>query len=140
MARIKLELPENYLFKCEIPVRITDINYGGHLGNDAMLSIIHEARLQFLNHFNFTELDVGGCSIIMADVAIVYKAEVFYGMKLLVEIAVTDIAGRSCDVVYKLSDSSTHKEVARAKTGIVFFDYQARKTCEMPEGFKKIVV
>ena len=48
MARIKIELPDNFPFTTSIPVRITDINYGGHVGNDTVLSIIHEARMQFL--------------------------------------------------------------------------------------------
>jgi acyl-CoA thioesterase FadM len=43
MARIKIELPQSFSFTCRIPVRITDINYGGHAGNDTVLSIIHEA-------------------------------------------------------------------------------------------------
>ena len=37
MPRIKLELHEILIYSTEIPVRITDINYGGHLGNDSIL-------------------------------------------------------------------------------------------------------
>ena len=40
MARIKLDMPDNYIFSTELPVRISDINYGGHLSNDAMLSML----------------------------------------------------------------------------------------------------
>jgi len=46
MARIKIEIPDKFIYKTEIPIRITDINYGGHLGNDSLLSIIHEARVR----------------------------------------------------------------------------------------------
>ena len=88
MARVKIELPREFIFKTEIPIRINDINYGGHLGNDAVLSIAHEARLRFLKQHNFTELDAGGAGIIMVDAAIQYKAEGFYGDIITVEIAV----------------------------------------------------
>ena len=45
MGRVKIKFPaENPLFITTIHVRIGDINYGGHVGNDAILSIIHEAR------------------------------------------------------------------------------------------------
>ncbi|MCU0364969.1 MAG: hypothetical protein MUE93_04775 [Ignavibacteriaceae bacterium] len=40
MPRIKIETPDKFIFSTEIPIRITDINYGGHLGNDSLLSII----------------------------------------------------------------------------------------------------
>jgi len=46
MARIKIDIPSLQLTEIHIPVRITDINYGNHVGNDAFVSIIHEARMQ----------------------------------------------------------------------------------------------
>jgi len=30
---------------------VADINYGGHLGNDKVLSFIHEARLRYVRKF-----------------------------------------------------------------------------------------
>ncbi len=137
MARVKLNLPDKFVFTTQIPVRITDINYGGHLGNDALLSIIHEARLQFLTYYGYSEIDIEGRSIIMADVAIVYKAEVFYGDTLQVDIAVTDLQNMGCDLIYRVTNAAKGTEVARVKTGIVFFDYDARKPVAMPDGFRK---
>ena len=64
MARIKLHMPETYLFSTNIDVRITDLNYGNHLANDSLLSIIHEARVRFLNHFGYTELDIEGIGLV----------------------------------------------------------------------------
>ena len=40
MNRVSLHLPENFSFSTEIPIRITDVNYGGHVGNDSILSIL----------------------------------------------------------------------------------------------------
>jgi acyl-CoA thioester hydrolase len=137
MSRIKIEVPEKFIYKTEIPIRITDINYGGHLGNDSMLSIIHEARVRFLNHIGYSESNVEGVGIIMVDSAIQYKSEGFYGDELLIEIAVNDFTGIGCDFVYRLSNKKTAEEIALAKTGIVFFDYEKRKTAPVPGEFKK---
>ena len=79
MGRIKIEIPDNFFFTTQIPVRISDINYGNHLGNDAVLSLVHEARVRFLKEFGYTELDIEGAGIMMADVAIVYKSQGYYG-------------------------------------------------------------
>ena len=65
MPRIKIKLPEKFIFRTEIPIRITDINYGGHLGNDSLLSIIHEARVRFLKSLGYSESNVEGVGIIM---------------------------------------------------------------------------
>src|SRR5690606_23123155 len=90
MPRIKLELPEHFSFHTTIPIRITDINYGGHAGNDSMLSIIHEARMQFLQQQGYDETNFAGVGLIMSDVAIEFKKELFYGDA--VHIAVTATA------------------------------------------------
>ncbi len=75
MARVKVSLPESFGFAVAIPVRITDLNYGAHLGNDALLSLLHEARVQFLAHLGMAEFDPDTrLGFIMVDVAIEYKA------------------------------------------------------------------
>jgi acyl-CoA thioester hydrolase len=47
MARVAIDLPEQFPFSAGIAVRISDINYGGHIGYDAIISLIHEARMRF---------------------------------------------------------------------------------------------
>lgn len=138
MARLKLEISGPLEFSTEIGVRITDMNYGGHLGNDALLSLIHEARVRFLKHHGFTEADIGGAGIIMSDVAIVYKAECFYGDVLRFDVGVRDIGRSGCDVVYRIYNKEKGNEVAVAKTGIVFFDYGSRTIVGVPDAFAAI--
>ncbi len=137
MARVQIELPETFPFTTEIPIRISDVNYGGHLGNDAVLSLVHEARVRLFASHGWTELDVGGPGVIMTDAAVVYRAEGRWGMTLRVDVAVADLRSRGCDLVYRLSDQGTGEEVARAKTGLVFFDYAARRVVQVPEGFRR---
>jgi acyl-CoA thioesterase FadM len=141
MAKVEIELPEAWLFATEIPVRISDVNYGGHLGNDAVLSIVHEARVRFFAAHGWRELEVGtgGPGIVMVDAAVVYRAEGSWGMALRVEVAAADLRTRGCDLLYRLSDAATGKEIARAKTGIVFFDYAARRVVHVPEPFRQAV-
>ncbi len=137
MARVKINLPRAFPFSTEIPIRISDINYGGHLGHDSILPIVHEARLKFLASIGYSELDIEGLSYIMADAAIVYIAQAFHGQTLVIEIGVQDFTKKGCDFVYRLSDEETGAEVARVKTGMVFFDYRREKLVEVPQGFRE---
>ena len=139
MPKVKIDIPEKFIFKTEIPIRISDINYGGHLGNDAVLSIAHEARLRFLLHHNFTELDIDGAGMIMVDAAVQYKSEGRYGDVLTVEVAVNDFTSIGCDIVYKMSNNKTGKIVAIVKTGIVFYDYENKKVNPVPGKFKDLL-
>ena len=134
MSRIQVNFPEKHIFSTEIKVRITDINYGGHLGNDSMLALLHEARVRYLKHFGYSEMDVEGTGIIMADVAIQFKTEAFYAERLTIAIAVGDFSRVSFDIYYKVSSGS--RDVAIAKTGIVFFNYEKKKVAAVPEKFR----
>ncbi|MEI6946048.1 thioesterase family protein [Paraflavisolibacter sp. H34] len=132
MARIKVSVPEQFPFSAILPVRITDMNYGGHLGNDAVLSLMHEARVQFLKHFQLAELDFAGVSLIMNDVAIEYKSEVFYGDTLKVYVAANDFSRIGFDLCYKLVKNEEETLVALGKTGMVCFNYETRKIAVVP--------
>ncbi|MGB7918451.1 MAG: thioesterase family protein [Desulfobacterales bacterium] len=135
MARIELNLPEMFSFSTDVRVRISDINYGNHLGNDAVLSLIHEARLQFLQSRGFSELDIDGCGLILTDAVILYKSQGFHGDLLTIFAAVDDFNKYGCDFFYKVIRKNGGKEVARAKTGIVFFDYNRQKMVPVPAAF-----
>ncbi len=138
MARIRIDLPSKYTFSTEISVRISDINYGGHLGHETFLSLCHEARVRLLAKHDFSEIDIDGAGLIMADVGVVYKSECFYGDVVKVSIGVGDHGKRSFEFTYLLENKKTSTEIARAKTGLVFFDYKNRKTVSMPKTFKNV--
>jgi acyl-CoA thioesterase FadM len=66
----------------------------------------------------------------------VYKAESFLGDVLIIEIAATDFNKYGFDLVYRLTNKATGKDVAHGKTGIVCFDYTKRKLVPVPERVK----
>ena len=132
MARIRIELPGTFKFSANIPVRITDLNYGGHVGNDTILSIIHESRAQFLKSYDYSEKDLAGTGLIMSDVVINFKNELFYGDAVNVSIAVINISRASFDMVYLLKKNE-NTIIAEAKTGMVCFDYKTKKVVSIPE-------
>jgi len=144
MARIKIDMPDKFSFSTKIPIRITDINFGGHVGNDTILSIVHEARAKFFTHCGYTELDFGGVGTIMSDVAIEYKDQIYYGDEIFASIAVGEITKVAFDLFYKLEKKTVdgkHSTVALAKTWMVCYDYDKKKVAEIPEvAIKKITI
>lgn len=136
MPRARLDLPERFHFTTEIAIRVSDINYGGHLGNDAVLALAQEARMRFLKSHGWTEQDVAGSGIIMTDAVVVYRSEAFYGDVLTIDVAVADLQQLGCDFLFRIANKGTGQEVARVKTGIVFFDYAARRPVSMPDQFR----
>jgi acyl-CoA thioesterase FadM len=141
MARIKIDLPTRSLTRLTLPVRITDVNYGNHLGNDALVGLLHEARVCWLKQLGYTELNIEGKSIIMSDLAVQYKNEAFYGQELDIEILSGETTSAGFELFYEvtLTENNETKPIARAKTGLVFFDYADKKITTIPHAFKKIL-
>lgn len=142
MARVKIETQESYSFSCTIPVRITDINYGGHVGNDTILSIIHEARMQYFNQLGYSEMNVEGTGLIMADACIEFKQELFYGDTVKASIQPAAYSKIGFELFYKLEKTVLDKTilVALAKTGMICYDYEKKKISNLPEAAKKKLI
>lgn len=134
MQRLKLQLPDSLSFSTLIAVRITDINYGGHLGNDTVLTLLHEARMQYLHHYGYSELNLAGIGMIMADAAIEYKQEVKYGDVLKVYVAATDFDKLGFDFYYKamIVKDGVETLAVKAKTGMICYDYAVGKKVVVP--------
>ncbi len=134
MERVKINIPETFKFSTIIPIRITDINYGGHVGNDSFLSLIQEARLQFFKHYGYTETDFEGLGVIMIDAALEYKSELFYGDSVEISVAINGLSRVGFDLLYLVEkiNESGKQIAAKAKTGILCFDYNARKVAPVP--------
>ena len=134
MARIRIDPPQQFSFSTLIPVRITDLNYGGHVGNDTILSILHEARVQFLRLHGYEELNMEGVGLIMSDVGIEFKSEVFYGDTITAHVTASDFTSVAFDMYYKLEKKVADRVmiVAIAKTGMVCYDYSRKKIVPVP--------
>jgi acyl-CoA thioester hydrolase len=141
MARIKIDIPEKTIGTFIIPVRIADINYGNHVGNDAFVSIIHEARMQWLKQYDYTELKIEGIGLIMSDLVIEFKSESFYGDVVEVKLGAGEISRVGFELYYRLFAKRNDVNVllANAKTGMVCYDYDAKKVAAIPEKFKVIL-
>ncbi|HAF53931.1 MAG TPA: thioesterase [Thauera sp.] len=136
MPRIRIDLPDRFPFSTTIPLLISHINYGNHLDNAQLLGIVSEARLRLLKSLGYTELDIEGVGIIVADAALQYRSEAFHGESMRVEMAASDFNAFGCDLVWRMSEAEGGREVARGKTGIVFFDYRTRSKAPTPAGFR----
>jgi acyl-CoA thioester hydrolase len=141
MARIKIELPPTSIASITIPVRITDLNYGNHVGNHAMVAIIHEARAQFLNLHGFTEMNAGGTSLIMNELLVEFKNESFYNDILEIKIFCGEVSRVSFELFYLITVQRNEKEIiiAHAKTGMVCYNYSDKKIEMLPEKLKAIL-
>lgn len=135
MDRIKIRLPEIFRFTTEIDIRITDLNYGGHVGNDTFLGLAHEARCRFLESLGYTELHIENVSLIMSDAAIEFKKELFQGDRIKISIAAESFHKFGFDLLYLFEKMDKEEKliVAKIKTGMMCYNYTEKKLEALPE-------
>ncbi len=133
MPRIRLEARPEYCFKAVMTVRTTDLNYGGHLGNDRLLALVHEARVSFLASFEWSEMNCAGVSLIMSDTAIIFQNEAFAGDQLVFEVSMGEATRVGFRIFNRIRLSSDNKDIALVENGMVCFDYEQRKVCSLPQ-------
>jgi acyl-CoA thioesterase FadM len=138
MPRIQLAALPDYSFQCDLVVRTTDLNYGGHLGNDRLLALIHEARVAFLASHGLTELDCAGVSLILGDTGVIYQGEAFAGDALRFDVAAGESGRCSFRLFYRVTRPRDEAEIALVENGMICFDYQTRRIQPLPSAVKEI--
>lgn len=137
MPRIKIDLPDRFVFSTELAIYQGHINYGGHLDNAMLLTLVSEARSRFFKSLGYHEGDVEGVGIILADAAVQYRSEAFQGETMVIYMTANDYNRKGCDLVWCMLDKASRREVARGKAGVVFIDYSTRRIAALPAAFKE---
>ncbi len=126
-------MKEKSIYSGTYRVRIGDINYGGHMGNDKALLLFHDARLYFLGQYGFAENDIGGPGLILGDAHVYFKKEVFREDELKVNIHIEDLYSFSFVMHYTVMRDE--EEVMHGSTKLIAFDYDRRKVVKIPDTF-----
>ncbi len=128
---------DGFYFSIPYQVRISDINYGGHVSNAAVLSYFQDARIAYLGHIGpWSELDIGGgCGIILPEAQVRYLAEMFLGDKLRIGVRVEAMGRSSFKMAYRIERDGT--ATAEGTTALVCFDYERRRPRRLDEAFVK---
>ena len=117
-------------------VRVGDINYGGHMGNDKALLLFQDARIKFFESIGFSEMNIGdGAGIIMSQAHVFYKKEIFLYDRLSVNISVSAVTASSFTLDYSVVRESDNAEVLKGSTKLIAFNYAKKRIIRLPAAF-----
>ncbi|NKB32288.1 MAG: thioesterase [Pseudomonadales bacterium] len=139
MPRIKVAVPDQFLFSMERIVGLSDVNYAKHLDSVSMVNILHEARLQFLASLGFTESNIFGLGMVVTDLAVDYRTESFANDRLIVDVGVSKFNRYGFDIGMQVTNSALEAVVCNAKLGVVFFDFDKHEITQVPVAFKSML-
>ncbi|MGQ4878808.1 acyl-CoA thioesterase [Billgrantia sp. LNSP4103-1] len=141
MERLKLEFPESAIVHRQpLSVRITDMNYGRHLGHDTLVSLLHEARIQAFGALGLTEWDMGGFPSVVADLAVQYQSEARWPDALVVETAIPAPTGKTIVVYHRVRHAEGGRPVATARLSVVLVDPAQGRSVAIPDAVQQAIV
>ena len=121
-------------------IRIGDINYGGHMGNEAALLLFQDARIRFLESIGFSEKYIGDkAGIILSEAHVYFRKEVFLHDELDADIAIAEVTTSSFELVYSIKRVTDTAEVLHGRTKLIAFDYERKKVTRLPEAFIRAI-
>lgn len=133
MERVRLSFPErDVMHRHPLTVRITDMNYGRHLGHDALISLLHEARVAALASRALREWDLGGYPCVAADLAVQYQAEARWPDLLVVETAIPEPGRKAIGVYHRLLREADGATVATARINLMLVDPENGRPVPIP--------
>ncbi len=139
MPRLHFDLPERFRFSTDIQIYISHVNYGGHLDNAQLLTLVSEARMRFFKALGYHEGNVDGCAIVVGDIGARYQSEGFHGEVMRVEMEPGDFNKYGFDLAFRMREQTSGRDVACGKVGIVFVHPGVKKVALVPPAFLRRV-
>ncbi|MDR5866586.1 acyl-CoA thioesterase [Halomonas koreensis] len=138
MERVRLDFPEaDIRHRHPLTVRVTDMNYGRHLGHDALVSLLHEARIQALAALGLAEGDMGGYPSVAADLAVQYQAEARWPEALVADTAIPAPGRKAITVYHRLRREADAAVVATARLNLMLVDPASGRPVAIPEAVRE---
>jgi YbgC/YbaW family acyl-CoA thioester hydrolase len=138
MRKNKITCPDLTCFKTEITIQVGDLNYGGHVGNERYLLFAQETRIRFLESLGYSEMKFGPYGLVVSEASIEYVQELFHGDSISISMSIASLSrvGFDCFHTISMQRNGTTIIVAKIMTGMVCYDYAARKVRSIPEDIK----
>ncbi len=129
---------DGYNFSIHLNVRAGDLNFGNHVGYQNYFLYFQEARIAYLKQFGFSELDIDGRAMMIAEANCRYQKELFLGDSLTIGCRVSELRKRLFTMDYLI----TRKRMACAEgsTTCLCLDYETKKAVRLPQKFTESVI
>ncbi len=125
------------MFVEKIQPRLSETNLAGHIGYVVLPAWFEQANEKIYRLF-IPELGKKKWSLIVVKFELECLAEIFHDNKVTIETRVQKIGNSSFTISQALRKDG--KTAARARTKMVYFDYQKKKSQVIPKALRQLLV
>jgi len=125
-------------FTTDIQMRFRDIDGMGHVNNAVYLSYTELARTQFYMK-QARKKTLEDIDFILAHVDIDFESQAVWGDEIRVTAWPSKIGTSSFTLSYEISEKRSGRILARAKSVMVSYDYDKKKSKPIPSEFRRLL-
>lgn len=122
------------MFEINYKVIVSDINYGGHMGNERALILFQQVRMDWLNSIGYDEADIEGKGLIQLESHVYYLKEVFLGENLICRIKNINLEKITFIIEYEIINEKNEVAI-NGSTKMAIFDYERKRLSRIPKEF-----
>jgi acyl-CoA thioester hydrolase len=128
--------------KTPIEIRFADIDAFGHVNNAVYLTYVEQARVSYFDNVLGWDYDWSKEGVIVARSEIDYILPIHFRDNIIIYTRCSRMGNKSFDISYQLmrSDDKIETLVADGVTVMVAFDYINKKSIEVPESWKAMML
>jgi acyl-CoA thioester hydrolase len=129
-----MELLTAFRHSTPVQIRFNDMDAFGHINNAIYLTYLEEARIKFLDDLIHWDYEKSKQAIIMARVEIDFKIPGHFKDELFILTHCSHVGTKSFTLDYEIVKNVSGEKIviASAKTVEVMFNYEMKKTIEVP--------
>jgi YbgC/YbaW family acyl-CoA thioester hydrolase len=120
-------------FSIPLTVRSDDLNFAQHVAHQNYFIYFQEARIAYLGQFGFSELDICGCAMLIAEASCRYRKELFFGDRLRASCRVERLNPKTFVMAYTLARDGDL--CAEGSTTNLVVEPRQKKVVPLPDGF-----
>lgn len=128
-------MTDEFRHRTRVEVRFRDVDAFGHVNNAVVSSYVEHGRIRYLRDV----LDLRPpltMAMILAMIKVEYETPIFFGQTIEVASRVDWIGRTSLGMSHRLTDSEDDRELARATSVLVAYDYPSARPMRVPDEWR----
>ena len=132
-------MTDEFRHRTTLGVRFRDIDAFGHVNNAVFFSYVEQARIRYLLDVLDTDEPFDRLPLILARVALDFRAPIFFGDEVTVETRVDRIGRSSIRMSHRMTAGDAGRLVGDVDTVLVTYDYERSEPMPVPRDWRALI-
>jgi len=125
-------------FSIPVQVRSNDIDAWWHVSHVVFLNYLAHARFSYYQAVGLLDLNsFRDFQLIMADIHIAYKGQIYFGQNICVTACVSRIGNKSLQMDHLILSEKDKSVLAESEAILVGYDFSQKMTIRIPDSYRQ---